>query len=79
MFTKIEVDQDNIDQTKPPFDGKSVLIKTGSGIIEAWWSKGEINMGNLHIKDDAEWVCYDDQLTEEFESATHWAPLPYVE
>lgn len=68
-----------IDETKAPFDGKPVMIKLGSGWIEAYWLPAE----RLHAwalpGDDLDgfcWVCLDDTFQEEFDAAYEWCPLP---
>lgn len=63
---------------EPPFDGNPVLIKTSTGIVEAWWCKEERHP--LHEDpDNVEgfcWVCYDDQFELELDDAKFWMTLP---
>lgn len=62
----------------PPFDGNPVLIKTNTGIVEAWWQKAE-RRHLLEEPDNTEgffWVCYDDMFQLELDDAKFWAPLP---
>ena len=63
--------------SKPPFDGKPVLIRTNTGVVEAWWKDWEATT-NLEDPNDGDgwlWVCYDDKFTCELDDATHWQPL----
>lgn len=48
-----------------PFDGTAVLIKTTTGVVEAWW-----------YAEDGYWVCYDDQFSAELDDAKFWMPIP---
>ena len=62
----------------PPFDGNPVLIKTNTGIVEAWWCKAE-RAPLLEDPDNIEgfyWVCYDDAFQLELDDAKFWMTLP---
>lgn len=62
-----------------PFDGNPVLIKTGTGVVEAWWDKGswtEETPDHPREYDGWCWVCYDDQFQEDLDSAKSWMPIP---
>ena len=62
-----------------PFDGKPVLIKTDTGIVEAWWFKGEYGTPTYEGEtndEPAEWVCYDDKFQVEFNNVIEWMPIP---
>ena len=65
--------------TGAPFDGKPVLIRTNTGVVEAWWKKGgwsEDPQYPLYDFSGFVWVCYGDKFQEELDDATHWMPLP---
>jgi len=80
QWRDIEHQPDKIDETKAPFDGKPVLVKTNTGIVEAWWCKAEITRDHEGIEDCTgfEWVCYDDKFTLELDEAKSWQPLPAI-
>ena len=62
----------------PPFDGEPVLIRTNTGIVEAWWMNWESHP-TLEDTQDGEgwlWICYDNQFTCDLDDVTHWMPLP---
>lgn len=61
-----------------PFDGKPVLVKTDSGIVEAWWQKWEctFNLEDPHDGDGFCWVCYDDMFQLELDEVLMWMPIP---
>jgi hypothetical protein len=62
-----------------PFDGKPVLIKTNTGIVEAWWYLGgwsEATPDHPTEYDGWYWVCYDDQFHVELDDAKGWMPIP---
>ena len=62
----------------PPFDGNPVLIKTNTGIVEAWWQKAECAplLEDPENMDGFCWVCYDDAFQLELDDAKFWTPLP---
>ena len=64
----------------PPFDGNPVLIRTNTGIVEAWWDMGEVRTDHEGVDNSTGWcwVCYDDKFQEYLDDATHWCPLPVV-
>ena len=61
-----------------PFDGNPVLIKTNTGIVEAWWDMGEVKTDHEGTDNSTGWcwVCYDDKFEEDFDSVKYWMPLP---
>jgi hypothetical protein len=62
-----------------PFDGKPVLIKTNTGVVEAWWCVGEWSVETPVSPREYEgwfWVCYDDQFQVELDEAKAWMPIP---
>ena len=62
----------------PPFDGEPVLVKTNTGIVEAWWMKAEAHP-LFEEPDNTEgfmWVCYDDAFQLELDDVKAWMPLP---
>jgi hypothetical protein len=62
-----------------PFDGKAVLIKTTTGVVEAWWYGGgwsEATPDHPAEYDGWYWVCYDDQFRAELDDAKAWMPIP---
>lgn len=61
-----------------PFDGKPVLIKTNTGIVEAWWDHGEVRTDHEGNDDSTgfEWVCYDSEFTCELDDVKCWMPIP---
>jgi hypothetical protein len=66
-----------VDETKAPFDGNPVLIKTVLGVAEAWWATGEIH--ETHEETDHtgfEWVILDDTTTAMIDEIAFWMPLP---
>ena len=69
------------DSSISPFDGKPVLIKTNTGIVEAWWDEGRTVPGGPWGPDEYEgwqWVCYDDQFQIEFDDVLAWASIEHV-
>jgi hypothetical protein len=66
-----------IDTSKAPFDGKPVLIKTNTGIVEAWWDNSPSN----YEKDEYGfcWVCYDNEFQLPIDYVYYWMPLPKEE
>lgn len=66
-----------IDETKAPFDGKPVLIKTTLGWAEAWWMKGEtLDYPEGTEYDGFMWVVLDDITTAMFDEVSEWVQLP---
>ena len=61
-----------------PFNGKPVLIRTNTGIVEAWWMDWESVplLEDPHNGEGWLWVCYDDEFTCELDDVLHWMPLP---
>ena len=62
-----------------PFDGKAVLIKTNTGVVEAWWHEGgwtDATPDHPAEYDGWYWVCYDDQFQVELDEAEAWMPIP---
>ena len=60
-----------------PFDGNPVLVKTNTGIVEAWWDKPrrrETQEGDEY--EGFQWVCYDDQFQCELDDVKEWMPIP---
>jgi hypothetical protein len=66
-----------------PKDGTAILIKTPTGIVEAWFAKGQWTESTPYSEAEYEgavWVCYDDKFQIEIEEsetgytseATHW-------
>ncbi len=72
--TPDRLDRIHLDTTKPPFDGKPVLIQTGKGWCEAYWMPQEGE------GEDVEGFCFvvaDDALPDEgLDDVSEWAPLP---
>jgi hypothetical protein len=68
----------DIDEMNAPFDGEPVLVKTNTGIVEAWWQKGEPYFDHEGTPDcdGFQWICYDDAFQVDLEEVTHWMPLP---
>lgn len=62
-----------------PFDGKPVLIRTNTGIVEAWWCVGEWSdetPDHPREYDGWYWVCSDDEFHVELDDAKAWMPIP---
>ena len=78
-FKPIEVEYANtinIDESCPPFDGKPVLIKIKSGVVEASWLKVEVNMfdgetGGFYF------LCLDGDADDvDLDEVLGWCPIP---
>ncbi len=62
----------------PPFNGEPVLIRTRTGVVEAWWQDWE-SQPTVEDQNDGtgfQWVCYDDEFQCDLDDITHWMPLP---
>lgn len=60
-----------------PFDGEPVLIRTNTGVVEAWWAGAETHQTpNGSETTGFCWVCYDDKFQLELDDAKGWMPLP---
>lgn len=62
-----------------PFDGNAVLIKTGTGVVEAWWFEGgwsDDTPDHPREYDGFYWVCYDGHFHVELDEAKAWMPIP---
>lgn len=67
---KIRYDEGSIilDESRQPFNGESVLIQTHTGIVEAFWDRGDDNW--------QQWICYDDMFRLELDEVIGWMPIP---
>ncbi len=62
----------------PPFDGKPILIRTNTGVVEAWWQDWE-STPSLEDPNDGEgfqWVCYDDAFQCDLDDVLEWMLIP---
>ncbi len=62
-----------------PFDGEPVLIRLAEGVVEAWWSPGEKAEDTLLGPGEITgfcWVCLDDNMQVELDSAKEWMEIP---
>lgn len=81
MFTRIKYEYQKGNIVLPneaPFDGKPVLIRTNTGIVEAWWDMGTVSTdyeGN-DTSSGFQWVCYDDEFQCDLEDVIEWMPIP---
>ena len=64
--------------TGAPFDGKSVLIRTDTGVVEAWWMDWEASptLEDPYDGDGWCWICYDDAFQCDLDDALEWMHLP---
>ena len=62
-----------------PFDGKPVLIRTTTGVVEAWWDHGSWSDDTPVATAEFSgfcWVCYNDAFQVYLDDAKAWMPIP---
>ncbi len=61
-----------------PFDGKPVLVRTNTGVVEAWWQDWNPSptLEDSNDGDGWQWVCYDDEFTCDLDDVKEWMPIP---
>lgn len=61
----------------PPFDGNPVLVKSRSGVVEAWWQDSVVSETPAGREVEGfNWVCYDDAFQLELDDVVGWMPIP---
>lgn len=61
-----------------PFDGKAVLVRTRTGVVEAWWDgwHPRPTLEDPNDGDGWQWVAYDSALMLDLDDVLEWRPLP---
>jgi hypothetical protein len=68
-----------IDESKPPFDGKSYLLNVGHGWTQGFWVPDKPS-SNFDQDDGSGWCWYDEvgEIDLEFDDVIYWANLPQL-